>query len=205
MYKRKFDLIINIYRWVAYYKSEYTYNTGGNNWSIISYNWDEIANKWITAYITTYYYSEHNITFVPEIPEMHINVYPNPASDYIVFDISNISDSAIVEIFDNQGKKVLKQQLSVTGQIIISNLANGLYLYRLNDSGNTYTGRIIIEQQPRLCCSFGRRGQQPDFAAAYTGASGINYPVSLILQHFHRPCFGCLQNLITDGYEGYDK
>jgi hypothetical protein len=74
-----------------------------------------------------------------------LNVYPNPAKEYIVFDITNISNSAIVELFDNQGKKVLEQKLSVTGQIFISNLAKGLYLYRINNNGTIYKGKIIID------------------------------------------------------------
>ena len=36
-----------------------------------------------------------------------INIYPNPAKEYIVFDLTNISSSSTVELFDMQGKKVL--------------------------------------------------------------------------------------------------
>ena len=68
-----------------------------------------------------------------------------PFSEYIVFDVINISDSATIEIFDNQGKKILEQKLSVTGQIFISKLAKGLYLYRINNNGSIYNGKIIVE------------------------------------------------------------
>jgi hypothetical protein len=74
-----------------------------------------------------------------------MNVYPNPASEYIVFDVTNISESATVELFDNQGKKVLEEKLPVTGQISISHLAKGYYLYRINNSGIVYKGKIIAQ------------------------------------------------------------
>jgi hypothetical protein len=45
----------------------------------------------------------------------------------------------------NQGKKVLEQKLSVTGQIFINHLAKGLYLYRINNYGTIYKGKIIVD------------------------------------------------------------
>jgi len=122
-----------------YQKYEFTYNANGEDTWVIYY-WDIITNQWIAYYKCTYYYSEHSMIFNPE----KLNVYPNPASDYAVFHINNISDSAKIEIFDNQGKKVLEQKLPVTGQISISHLATGLYLYRITNSRYIYTGKIIV-------------------------------------------------------------
>lgn len=133
----------NTNQWVYHSKSEYTYDVNGTNILFIYYQWDKTNSRWIFNTKSTSYYSEHSS--LPEISEQFINVYPNPATEYIVFDIINISDSAIVEIFDNQGKKVLEKKLSSTGEISIRNMGKGLYLYRLNNSGNVYTGRIIIE------------------------------------------------------------
>jgi hypothetical protein len=74
-----------------------------------------------------------------------INIYPNPAKEYMVFDITNISSSATVELFDIQGKKVLEQKLPENRQVSVSSLPKGLYLYRLNDRDNIYKGKITLE------------------------------------------------------------
>jgi hypothetical protein len=66
--------------------------------STIYASWDITTSQWVGTSKTSYYYSEHN----SEIPAEYINVYPNPASEYIVFYINNISESATVEIFNNQ-------------------------------------------------------------------------------------------------------
>ena len=92
-----------------------------------------------------YYYSELNPTAVPGISERKISVYPNPANDYVVFDLPNIYESATVELFDIQGKKVLEQKLPENRQISVSNLHKGLYMYKLNNKGVIYTGKLIIE------------------------------------------------------------
>jgi hypothetical protein len=60
-----------------------------------------------------------------------------------VFDATNISESATVELFDNQGRKVLEEKLPVTGQISISRLARGFYIYRINNRGIVYKGKLI--------------------------------------------------------------
>jgi hypothetical protein len=76
---------------------------------------------------------------------MPIYAYPNPASEYILFDLGNISEPAKVEIFDNRGRKILEQDISENRQINVSKLAGGLYLYRLNYDGKIYKGKIIVE------------------------------------------------------------
>ena len=72
-------------------------------------------------------------------------IYPNPAKEFVVYDVTNSSESAITEIFDNQGRKVLEQDLSENRKIDICKLASGLYLFRLNNSGKIFTGKIVVE------------------------------------------------------------
>jgi hypothetical protein len=126
-------------------KSNYTYDVNGNITSVVHYNWDKNTSQWDAMSNLTYYYSELVPTSVPGISERNISVYPNPAREYIVFDLSNVSGSAIVELFDMEGKKVLDQKLPESRQISVSNLRKGLYLYRLSDRGNIYKGKIGVE------------------------------------------------------------
>ena len=57
--------------------------TNGNNTLSYRYNWDVTTSQWVAGLKQTYYYSEHNITFLPKIPEQQISVYPNPAKEFI--------------------------------------------------------------------------------------------------------------------------
>ena len=127
------------------YKYENTYDVNGNLTGSIYFQWDETSSQWLIIDKRTYYYSEYNITAVPVIPERKISVYPNPASDHIVFDLTHASESANVELFDLQGKKVLEQKLSESKQISVNNLRKGLYMYRLNNNGTIYEGKITVE------------------------------------------------------------
>jgi photosystem II stability/assembly factor-like uncharacterized protein len=77
--------------------------------------------------------------------ESTISVYPNPAKDFVVFDLPNGSESATVELYDIQGKKVIQQKLTETKQISVGHLPRGLYLYRLTDSKKFYAGKLVVE------------------------------------------------------------
>ena len=130
-------------QWILDGKFEYTYDESGNNTSQISSYLDEISGQWLFSWKNSFYYSGHEI--LPEIPEARIFVYPNPASEYILFDLGYLSEPVIVEIYDNQGKKVLEHDLYENRQISVSNMAKGLYLFRLNYNGKLSTGKIILE------------------------------------------------------------
>jgi hypothetical protein len=136
------DTISN--QWINSYKLELNYDANGNMTLSDYYFWNDTTDMWVgSGQKNIYYYSEYN--FIDPNSEKQIRVYPNPASEYIVFEVSDLNESAVIEIFDNQGKKVLDQKLSYTRQIYIGNLGKGLYLYRINNSGNIYKGKIIVQ------------------------------------------------------------
>jgi hypothetical protein len=132
-------------QWILQYKSENTFDPSGNNTLRIEYELDNTTGQLIPVSTETNYYSEHN--FSPKIPETNIYVYPNPASEYFLFDLPYTSEPAIVEIFDMRGKKVMEKDISDDMQISVSNLAHGLYLYRLNYNGYIYKGKIVVNNK----------------------------------------------------------
>ena len=136
-----FDL--NTQQWVSNTKQETVYDENDKITLDFFYRWDKTSDEWITSSRWTFYYSDHN--FAPENPQIKIIAYPNPASEYIVFNVNGISESAWIEIFDIYGRKALEQKLPVTGQISISKLAKGLYLYRISNNGIVYKGKIIVQ------------------------------------------------------------
>jgi len=80
---------------------EQVYDAYGNNILTSYYSWDSNTSQWFVSAKYTSYYSEHN----SGISERYINVFPNPAKESIIFYIADISESATVEIFDNQGRR----------------------------------------------------------------------------------------------------
>ncbi len=74
----------------------------------------------------TWYYSEHTFTPVPDIGDGQLRVYPNPASDYVVFDIRDVSSAATIELFDSQGRRVLEHRLTAGEPVRVGDLARGL-------------------------------------------------------------------------------
>jgi hypothetical protein len=132
-------------QWIVSNKEEYAYDTDGNMTLGIISGWDISASQWIAYSKVTDYYSEHIPTLNPNIPENRISVYPNPASEYVVFDIAKSSESAIVEMFTLEGKMILEQKLPENRQVSVITLPKGLYVYRLNVSGTIYKGKLSVE------------------------------------------------------------
>jgi len=81
----------------------------------------------------------------PDKINSNLNIYPNPAKEYIVFDLTNNSSPAIVEIFGIQGKKMFEHKISGDNRLFISYLPKGIYLYRLYNNDNIYSGKITVE------------------------------------------------------------
>ena len=83
-------------------------------------------------------------TGIDETKETHFNVYPNPASSVINFELN--TDNATVQLMDVTGK-TLKTVLANTNKfsISLSNLANGIYFYSVTDvEGNTIAANRFV-------------------------------------------------------------
>lgn len=132
-------------QWVGVEKIEFDFDANGNMISYIGYEWDADNSEWIFLFRESYYYSEHVITLLPNISKNHLSVYPNPAREYVVFDLEKVTESATVELFGVDGKKVLEQNLAVNKQVSVSSLPKGLYMYKVNSSGNRYTGKLLVK------------------------------------------------------------
>jgi hypothetical protein len=130
--------------WFGIIKNEFTYGvTNGLNYTVtIGSGW--VINQWVKNARSTSWYSVQS-TGINNISENPLRVYPNPAREFIVFDLADISGLAIAEVFDIQGKMVLEQRLYGNRKMSVSNLSRGLYMYKVFNGGNIYTGKLIIE------------------------------------------------------------
>jgi hypothetical protein len=77
------------------------------------------------------------IVRVNENIEEIINIYPNPANDYIEIDNgieSNLSKIKSIEIIDFHGIKIYQNNFPQINKIDVSNFQNGIYFLKINSS-----------------------------------------------------------------------
>lgn len=75
------------------------------------------------------------------------NIYPNPAREYVVFELAD--QASVIEITDLSGKVLIHKSLSTGDQKVqlnVSELEEGMYMFRVFDetSKEHQTGKIII-------------------------------------------------------------
>jgi len=75
-------------------------------------------------------------------------VYPNPAKNYIIFELPQNTKNSTLIITDIYGKTI--KELSIKGQAQLQwdcqNTASGVYFYHTEISGIIYRGRIVINK-----------------------------------------------------------
>jgi hypothetical protein len=144
------DLIINTFSWDQYNSQwinettkQFTSDADGNILSWVNHG--RSNDQWLPIDSLAYYYSGEIPTLGSDIHDNQISVYPNPASNYVVFDLARVSESATVELFGMDGKKVLEQKLSLNKQVSVSTLTKGLYMYKVNNGERRYTGKLLVK------------------------------------------------------------
>ena len=125
--------------WDVNEKADYSYDATGNITSLVFLSWHEDIKTWVKNYRTSYTYSDDNNIYDPEA----IHVYPVPARDYIIFNLPDISESASIDIINREGKILIRQALGKNGQVSVSQLQNGIYIYWLINKGTIYCGKFI--------------------------------------------------------------
>ena len=71
-----------------------------------------------------------------------LNVFPNPATDVLVFDFENEIRNYTINIFDQSGKLVLSE--NNTNKLNISQLNNGLHIYQIQSGAAIKYGKITV-------------------------------------------------------------
>ncbi len=77
-------------------------------------------------------------------------VYPNPSNDIINFEFSkNLNTNTMIIIYDILGNEVYSNTISQSKlfRLDISNLANGIYFYKINDSERNKASGKFIKQK----------------------------------------------------------
>jgi hypothetical protein len=92
------------------------------------------------------YYSEQNITGVNDLNlSSHVNLYPNPATNQITFNLDGLVGLFNIELYNIQGKLVMSKIGENNRPVSIETLNEGIYFYRLSENQNFYTGKFMIK------------------------------------------------------------
>jgi len=156
------DWVSDSNQWINTNKREYIYNNSysydqlvipffySNNYfnhmqteNIGSYR-DNDLNQWVIFNNRQYFYTEQNIGKITEVNTLLANIYPNPAENYVVFTLNN-PESAVVEIFDIKGERVIEQIMRSDKQINVSHLSSGIYFYKITSGNKIISGKLVIK------------------------------------------------------------
>jgi len=76
---------------------------------------------------------------------LHVNLYPNPAKDFITIDLNQNVKDASVKVYDVIGKCVIQSSLTngYSKQIDLSNIEKGIYFVEIESDGKKHVSKII--------------------------------------------------------------
>jgi len=107
-------------------------------------SFEMINASWKNTGKTTFYYSGGTSTNITEFENSVVNVYPNPASESVNFSWKGNDEALSLQIYQITGAKVIEQTVYSGKPVSISQLENGVYLYKLlNGQQNVKTGKMI--------------------------------------------------------------
>lgn len=85
----------------------------------------------------------NNLTVVnPNVT--NFNVYPNPATATITFNLTDNLKNANLQIYNSFGQNVFQKQCPTTTQTInLENLSSGIYFYTIENNGELFKGKFL--------------------------------------------------------------
>jgi hypothetical protein len=89
-------------------------------------------------------FNEFIILDVDEFESNTFAIYPNPSQD-VIFIKSDIQDFKLVEIYDLQGKQLLKKEYSNQNSIAVRQLEKGVYILQLTNAQGQKISRKFIK------------------------------------------------------------
>jgi hypothetical protein len=122
---------------------DYTYDNEGN--LLIyhrTYYDDSVLQSWETEELKTYYYSStEGTTANKEMRQNEFQIYPNPATDFILLRLKQKNDSEYT-IYNLSGEKV-KEGVVDNRSITIADLKKGTYFIRIYNNTTSHFSRFL--------------------------------------------------------------
>ena len=70
----------------------------------------------------------------------NVNIYPNPAQDFIMIDSENVEYAEIIDIY---GRVITSAEINGETRIEMSDFADGIYYVRLHSNGKTAVQKVV--------------------------------------------------------------
>lgn len=108
-------------------------------------NGSDVGDYVYTGNKIFYRYVAPNAT--KQVVNAAISVYPNPTSDFLRINLSDVKGMNTVSIFNLEGKLMMNQTVvggSVAELSLPSSMMNGVYLVRINNENGTQTQKISV-------------------------------------------------------------
>ena len=82
-------------------------------------------------------------SFIDELTQMDVNVYPNPSNGSCIMTIN--SNEGVLDIISTTGKTVFTKEITTTKtNINLSSELSGLFILRLTSNGTVYTQKLHV-------------------------------------------------------------
>jgi hypothetical protein len=107
-----------------------------------TYQW---KNSWVVKSLSTYYYTQQEMSGVSKTLRDDTKIFPNPAKNFITVKTDGNASNNMIELYNLQGSKVLSTVLTNDNKVNIEHLAKGAYIYKMNASNGCFTGKIVKE------------------------------------------------------------
>jgi hypothetical protein len=85
------------------------------------------------------------INGISENTGFKLNVYPNPATEYIVFEIPLELKNGILQIYNSSGQLLSDIPIESSIKLDVKKFAPGVFIYRFIHSGHSVEGKFGIE------------------------------------------------------------
>lgn len=105
--------------------------------------WNDNTAQWEITDRAVYYYSSRQVS-LPETTKAALQIFPNPASDYLKFRSEPGSKVNIV-LFNATGQAVMKLRLQQGSQIPVAHLPRGTYTYFFESESSSFSGKILLQ------------------------------------------------------------
>jgi hypothetical protein len=126
----------------ANWNSAYPYVVGPTFYGVYDASTVNSVPSGTTAYTSSVAINENSLN------KIEINIYPNPATDFVVIQFNTlVKENIDVELFDITGKRIQKTVLyqgSTITNFDTKELANGQYLIKFTTQNKTLTKKIVI-------------------------------------------------------------
>jgi hypothetical protein len=132
--------------WVNSSKQDYTYSPLNNIKSSIYYNFDN--GTWVPNYSQYFYYQLYEPNAIVKNTINQLTVYPNPASNFIHINTSELDGTVYLTIFDVLGKNVLSMQINNSQSLFslpINSLTRGSYFMSIENNNTKKFANFIKE------------------------------------------------------------